>query len=142
MNRYPANIIAFIGILTFLTSCSLFNDDDPERTYPRAFDFEVTSLQNLVETQPTDSLNVEVYVTDIMLERDCSNAPYALCFGDGIFVSDTKNPGEENINYPIGVDNPRQFQQGQRYRMSFSIEYTGTDDQYTSRRFMGYSKID
>ncbi len=143
MSRYPKNIIIVIGTLMLLASCSLFNDDKPERTYPKAYGFELTTLQDFLEAQPTDSLDVEVYVTDIVHNRDCPDDPSILCYENAIFVSDTKNSKDEDVTDGIRVNNPRQFQQGQRYRMSFSIEYAGDSDfRIIVRRFMGYSKID
>lgn len=142
MSRYPQNIIILIGTSVLLGSCSLFNDDEPERTYPKAYGFDLITFQNFLETQSTDSLNVEVYVAEIMLKRDCPNDPNVLCVGDRIVISDTKHPEEDDLQYSMNVDNSRQFQQARLYRMSFSIKYTGGEDQDTTRRFMGYSIID
>lgn len=127
-------------LLPIIIGCDVNDSVQVERTYPEAFNFETVTLQELLETSPTDSLNIEVFVDGVSLESECPNDPLAVCFGDGIFVSDMPDPSPDDQRYAFHVNEPLQFQKGKKYTMSFKIESVGSEGS-TRITLVGYSEL-
>ena len=118
------NVRTYFGIIVlcfFISGCSLFNgsdNDETERTYPEAMSYELLSIQNIKnKLTPPDSVNAEVYVNAVI---KCPEG--VTCFlPDGIVISDSlqTDPLTEGIH--LYVENPLQFEEEERYRMSLDV---------------------
>ncbi|NIR48107.1 hypothetical protein GWO43_06615 [candidate division KSB1 bacterium] len=126
------------------SACAIFEPDKVDKTYPDAFDFELVSLQALLETVPAPaSYNIEVYV----IERNICPKD-ALCYlPDGITIAETKDPQlpEEGLHVP--ADEPRQFEIKGRYLMSVDVTEPGFDDPVTGKpvrwvTLLGYDRLE
>jgi hypothetical protein len=126
-------------LITFLTSsamgCGLINSDEKaERTYPEAFSLERVSIEEVVdETAIPDSVNIDVFVTDI------SKCPKShKCFlPDGIFVSESLT-SDESILIPL--EKPRQFRKQKRYLISVLSHFEGKKLRMVI--LLGYSRLE
>lgn len=135
-------IVATIGILVILASCSLFENDDnnnePEQTYPEAFDFELSTVRQLkTKVVPPDSLNADVYVTAAI---KCPEG--AQCFlPDGIIISDSLDAESMESQMHLYVEKPLEFTEDQGYRMSLEITtWPGNGEKRLI--LMGYSHLE
>lgn len=123
-----ASVLAFVG-------CDVSNSDEEiDRTYPEAFNFETVGIQQLLnEVETPDSVNVENYVFDI---TQCPEE--AICVApDGIWTSESLPPTDTLF---ITTVEPKQFQKNKQYKISLSVDKRETKD-YPDLRILGYSHI-
>jgi len=123
-----AFVLAIVG-------CDVSNsDEEVERTYPEAFNFETVSIQQLLaEIETPDSVNIENYVFAI---NQCPKD--AICVApDGIFTSESLPPIDTLF---IKTVKPKQFQKNEQYKISLSVDKRETKD-YPDLRILGYSRI-
>jgi hypothetical protein len=123
-----ACVLAFVG-------CDVSNaDEETERTYPEAYNFETVGIQQLLnEVQTPDSVNIETYVFGI---NQCPEE--AICVApDGIWLSESLPPADTLF---IETVEPKQFKKNNQYKISLSVDKRETKE-YPDLGILGYSDI-
>ncbi|PAU93214.1 hypothetical protein CK503_12375 [Aliifodinibius salipaludis] len=123
---FVACVLAFVG-------CNVSNSDEEiERTYPEAFNFETVSIQQLLtEIETPDSVNIESYIFAI---NQCPED--AICVApDGIWTSESLPPTDTLF---IETVDPKQFQKNKQYKISLSVDKRETKDN-PDLHILGYS---
>lgn len=128
-------LFSVLTAVVSLVSCSSTDSDDTERTFPEAFNFEVVTIQQLLnEVQPPDSVNIEVYVVAI---HECPKN--SACFlPDRIEVSESVPPSDK---LTISVKNPSQFKVNTQYKISVQVTNRNADE-HKELHILGYTQIE
>jgi hypothetical protein len=117
-----------------LLSCDVSSLDQNKRLYPEAFDFEIVTIQQMLNKKEPGSVNINVYVSVIIECPEKSNC----ILPDMIGVSENQPPVDTLYIEPV---KPSQFEQQKRY--AISLDVSGIEERKGHDiRILGYSLIE